>query len=151
MKRRPKYRITSRGSGTPPPPIPDLMLYHINSSSSWNPGTYAAPAGFTSIGFSSTVTNLDGQQSLMPIAGTLSSLHIRSRSNASDSTEQFTVYKNGVATALSAIVINGTKLGSDLVNTVAVAPDDLVSVYYVAGASGALNKIAIAIVFTPAP
>jgi len=125
------------------------MLYHINRNATWNADSFFAPA--CGLGELSLDTNIDGQQCLMPMAGTLSLLFLHSRNNAGDSTERFTVYKNGAATALSAIVVNGTKLGSDLVNTVAIVAGDLISVYYDAGASGALNKIALAFVFTPAP
>lgn len=73
-------------------------------------------------------TTRSNQETVMPCAGTLSRLYVDfTGAPTAGTTRPFTIYKNGVATALTLTCGEGVTAGNDIVNTVSVAAGDLIS------------------------
>lgn len=76
--------------------------------------------------------------------GTIRSLRVRVPANSFNQPTTFTVYKNNVATGLS-VTVPAAATGdfSDLVNTVAFAPDDLLDLIAAAPGLSALGALGV--------
>src|SRR5690349_2952735 len=94
---------------------------------------------YTLSGISPTVppatTGLDIEV-LVPFAGTLRNLYLRSDVVAAGAGEIFTVYINGAASTLTATIAAAAQTGSDTTHFPTVAAGDRISLFYENGSDG---------------
>jgi hypothetical protein len=102
--------------------------------------------------YGNTTSALGAHDELMaPRAGTLTNLLVLMDNVASAGTGmKFTVYKNGVATALTCTIAAGGTTASDNTHTVAVAAGDLIGVRDDGGTSTNISGAAMASVLLAA-
>lgn len=123
----------------PTPTLLEQMLFQ--SQGAYAPGNYIAPNTWNATGAIAPQSVNRQNMIFVTQAGTLKALEIDSSSAAGDSSEKFTVIKNGTATTVVATIVNGTTRGTISGQSVAVAAGDSLSILYDAGASGAVGRV----------
>jgi len=99
-------------------------------------------------GWNATETNA---QIIVPTSGTLSKLYARMNSTPGTSKSyQFTLVKNGTATALDLTIAGASSTGTDLVNSVSVSAGDTLTIRSIpTGTPNSQTSISFGMVFTP--
>jgi hypothetical protein len=125
------------------------MNLSANISLAGAQGKYFPPnsSAVGTYGAAGTVANESGW--LVSVPGTLNNLRALLDTAAATNPAVFTVYKNNVATPLSASVATTATTGSDTTHQVTVVAGDYISVSLIAPASTAWTNGAIALQFVP--
>lgn len=125
------YKTTAKNWIASPFVNSTLIVSTIKFSAGGNIGTDAEPVFFKLDNTSPTITDTisTGTRQLVSITGNISKLYIALTTAPSGiKTRTFTVYKNGIATALTCTITGAAITGNDIIHTVGITAGDQLSI-----------------------
>lgn len=143
-------RQVSIAYNLPTPPNRDKYMIF---SASWTSGVLKnkfyslTGAGVAVPGTANTLAQNGG--CIIPVAGTFDLLFVGLKANAAGVGESFTVYKNGVAQAITLLIAAGLASGNDSTHTFACAAGDFVGVSFDNSSDGTSTDFTASLRFTP--